>query len=930
MNKIQTISFCDSYIEKLAGIIENDYLGTGRDLSRLAIVFGGKRPALFLKRELAGRVRGAFFSPRFMTIDQFMSHIVRQHEERPGATDLNLCYRLYQLARGVVPEIMKGRESFARFLPWTKEIIAFIDQLDLELVEDKALLNIRANAEIGYSVPRDINRLLQSIVTLRQAFRQAQEKESAASRGFIYRRAAELISRTPLGEFDEVMFCNFFYFHAAEEKVVRALHGRGQARLIFQGDERKWPVLRHLSARWATPLREGPEPDPTRFNLKLYSGFDVHSQVGLVREILKTVARPEKAVVVLPDPDHVIPLLSELTSVVGEFNLSMGYPLRRSSLYALLTQVFQAQLSRKQGRYYTRDYLKALRHPFVKNLRLAQDDPAACRVLVNTVEDVLTGQEPSDISGSSFISLEEVQQAADLCSLTRERLAGAGADVSVEDLRRVLGELHRVFFEAWEDVHAFGDLAGALAPLLDLLVEKSAMDRYPLNLNIAQKMRDITEELRRASFREERFPPEDLFRIFDNKISGEIIAFQGSPLKGLQVLGLFETRSLNFDDVIVMDVNEGVLPNLNIYEPLIPREVMISLGLNRLELDEEIQRYLFMRLISSAKNVHLVYQETREKEKSRFVEELIWEREKKQRAPNVVPVTRPVFRVEVNAARRRARKTPEMLEVLRNHRYSASSINLYTRNPMEFYENYVLGLRAREDLLDEPEARQVGTFLHGLLEAAFRPWLGKKPVIDRRFRDRFMDNFNKQFDEVMARSTRSGAFLLKSVMAERLNRFLDNEETSPARQIRELMHLEKRFEDTITLPAGDIRFSYIVDRVDRMSDGTVMIVDYKTGGADLMPGAVDRVLSMDLSREAVVRQVKSFQIPLYYLYLDKQFPGDRINAALYNLRTLDFKTFADEKDGVSRDLARQAFVRALDFIVGEILNPDVDFVDDEI
>ena len=142
-------------------------------------------------------------------------------------------------------------------------------------------------------------------------------------------------------------------------------------------------------------------------------------------------------------------------------------------------------------------------------------------------------------------------------------------------------------------------------------------------------MYDIVDEIRQAVFSEEPFPVEDLFKIFSEKIEREIVAFSGSPLKGLQILGLFETRALNFKHVIVMDVNEGVLPHVNLYEPLIPREVMISLNLDRLEQEEEIQRYQFMRLISSAKTVHLVYQESRDKERSRFVEELIWDAEKK-------------------------------------------------------------------------------------------------------------------------------------------------------------------------------------------------------------------------------------------------------------------------------------------------------------
>jgi ATP-dependent helicase/nuclease subunit B len=929
MSQIQTVSFCDSYVETLADIIIRDYRQAGKDVSRLAIVFGGKRPALFIKRELAARVGGAFFSPRFMTIDQLIARVAQRPEGFRESVDLDQCYWLYRLAQKVTPEILRGRETFALFLPWARELIAFIDHLDLELIDDEALVNIKANAEIGYSVPDDINRLLRHIVALRKEYRRELKERQVSSRGGQYRRAAEEIDSVPLGEFDEVLFCNFFYFHASEEKVIRALYERGQARLIFQGDERKWPVLARLAERWGASLREGAEPDETTFSLSLHSGFDGHSQVGLAREILRKVSDPRKTVVVLPDPDHLIPLLSELTSVTEEFNLSMGYPLRRSSLSVLINQMFKAQVSRKQDAYYTRDYIKVLRHPFVKNMRW-MEDPLGSRSLVNAIEDIFTGKESSAITGSRFIHLEQIETTPELFNRVRETLNAVGITVEVSEVKEMMRHAHNAFFRQWEAPTTFGELAERMESFLELLALKSSMNRYPLNMNIAEKIHAITQELRDASFRDEHFAQEEMFRIVEGNINGEKIAFHGSPLKGMQVLGLFETRSLNFENVIVMDVNEGVLPNLNIYEPLIPREVMISLGLNRLELDEEIQRYLFMRLISSAKNVHLVYQENREKEKSRFVEELIWEEEKKQRRRGVVPVLRPGFTVNDGPRVRRVRKTQPMVEALRRHRYSASSLNLYLRNPMDFYMTYVLGVREREDMLDEPDSRQIGTFLHGLMEEAFAPFIGRTPKVDAGFRHRFMDIFERRFEESMARSARSDAYLLKSVMLERLGRFLDYEAEHPWRRVSEIVSLEKRCEGSLLLSCGEIGFGYIFDRVERFPDGTRMVVDYKTGGMDVMPRSLEIISNMELSRATLAASLKSFQVPLYYLYMDRQFPHDNINVALYNLRVIHFNPFIDEKSRLNRSQIVQVMTRALDFIVREILNPEVDFVDDPI
>jgi len=927
MNKIKTYPFTQPFIQNLITYIDEHYVIKGRDLSKIAIVFGGKRPALFVKRELGLRLKKSFVPPKFFTIDEFVATTIKKKELFQSGQDLDQCFMLYELAQKHTPHILEGRETFAQFLPWTREILAFIDQLDLEHVEETQLKNIEANAQIGYPVPDDINRLLESIVVLRQLYHESMRGAQVYSRGMQYLRASELIDQVEFEEYDEILFCNFFYFNRSEERLVKHLYEKGKAVLLFQGDQRKWPVLERIARNFDCSLVEGDESEPTNFDLKLYAGFDAHSQVGLVREILNKTKSLDLTVIVLPNPNLIMPLLSEVTTLAEEFNISMGYPLKRSSLYTLFEFVFSAQRSKKGRRYYAKDYLKALRHPFIKNLTFTSKSTTT-RILIHKIEEILIGKEMTEISGSLFVDLNDIENLDDLYRLTEEMLTRLNIDTSREELEGVLKNIHGLLFRGWEVVTNFQSFAQRLGEFLDVLVDKSFLSNYPLNVNIASKMYAIRDEFLKVTFHNEEFPQDEIFRIFDSKISREIVAFIGSPLKGLQILGLFETRSLNFDNVICLDVNEGALPRLNIYEPLIPREVMISLNLDRLELEEEIQRYQFMRLISSAKNVHLVYQESKDKEKSRFVEELIWEKQKKAEKMDTIPVTAASFSVRVEAKRRFVQKTPQILEMLRQHVYSASSINTYVRNPMEFYQNYVLGLREQEDLLDEPEARHVGTFVHELLEEQFQPFLKKEPKIDEAFIKRFAKRFDQRFEGTFGRSMKSDSFLLKSVLTERMARFLENEQTSVERQGLKILYLESKFDDEIPLSCGDVKFRYIVDRVDRLKDGTIMIVDYKTGSVDVMPRAIERIEVMDLSRETIKENVKSFQVPLYYYYLNKQFPDDPINAALYNLRTLKIDKFITDRMKFDRDRINKTFLRALDFIMKEILDPEVDFVED--
>jgi len=224
--KIITYSFCESFKDNLLKYIKDEYIDNGADLSRLAVVFGGKRPAMFVKRDLAKHFGRSFYPPRFFTIDEFVQYTVRQSESFTPTQDLNNCFLLYQLTQKTTPDILKGRETFAQFLPWIREILKFIDLLDLENIDESSLKNIQSNAQIGYDVPEDINQLLQSIVALRRAYHQKLKADRTYSRCLQYLRAAQTAGDHSFDEFDQILFCNFFYFHRTEEKIVKNLYQR--------------------------------------------------------------------------------------------------------------------------------------------------------------------------------------------------------------------------------------------------------------------------------------------------------------------------------------------------------------------------------------------------------------------------------------------------------------------------------------------------------------------------------------------------------------------------------------------------------------------------------------------------------------------------------------------------------------------------------
>ncbi|MBF0490312.1 MAG: PD-(D/E)XK nuclease family protein [Candidatus Omnitrophica bacterium] len=926
MSKIITIPFTDDFIERLADYIHEEYILKGKDLRQVAIVFGGHRPYLFLKRALARRCKAVFYPPKFFSIDEWMKHIVQTQKSFQPLSSLDHCYLIYELASKHTPELLEGRMSFASFLPWAQEILSLIDQMDLESVTEDALKNLKAQAQIGFDVPEGIGHLLESLFILRQTYHQELERRQIMARGYQYDLASRLVASMDLSVWQEILFCNFFYLHRSEMKVVEHCYKQGNTTLLIQGDQRRWPALKRISSVLGQDILEGREVIEGDFDLKLHAAFDAHSQAAIVKGILNQISNPENTVIVLPQSDFILPLLSAISGEVKEFNISMGYPLKRSALYDLLDRVLTAQKSRQEKLFYTRDYLRVLHHPLVKSLDASKVQ--VIRALTHQIEEILTGQVLSELSGQLFLDLDALAKDEKIFEETMKSLTAINVPVTLAELRSMLEFLHDILFKRWQKAQTFKDLAVVLGEFTSVIRQTSAIAQYPFNDRIALYLENLSQELQCAQFASGTFVPSEMFRILEDILSNQMVAFTGSPLRGLQILGLFETRALSFENVIVVDVNEGILPNLNIYEPFIPRDIMIKLNLDRLELEEEIQRYGFMRLISSAKKVHLVYQERSDRERSRLIEELIWQEEKKGKQLDIVPIERGRFPIAVTSKPRMIVKTPSMIEFLKGMTFSASSLNTYLRNPYEFYENYVLGLREQDNLLDDPQAKHIGTFVHHFLEDVFKGFINKKPVLDAEFKKYFFKVMENRFQESFGQKQRSDAFLMKTVLETRFERFFDVERERCRLDVDVILLLEKKFNEEIDLNGKRIKMTYRMDRIDRLVDGSILVVDYKTGGAELIPKSFDELLESSLTRQQVRDQLLSFQMPMYLEYLSKQYPNTSVNAALYHLRTNTLEKFVKGKDQEFCQNAIAAGLKALDFITDEIFNPQIPFVDD--
>lgn len=918
---LRTVAINKDYIKELAAILEEEYAGHTYDMSSATVVFAGKRPALFLKRELAKRIGRSFIPPRCISVDNLVKEV--NVSDKDLINDLDSAYEIFLIAKDYAPAILKGSKSFAAFLPWAREILAFIDQLDLEMISNEDLDKIEATAAIGYEVPVKINELLSHIVVIRNKFHEYLEENSSCSRALSYLQAAKHAAEYAKQSSGKFYFCNFYYLSHCEAALLRSIADNSSSEYIFHGSPQDWPRLQDYEKEFKQKL--DCEKIDHRAIINYHACFDRHAQVVRVRDIIKNVENIDNTLLLLPDTESLVPTLSELSCHLDDFNVSMGYPLWRSSLYSLIMLLFELRLSKKNKKIYTKDYLRVITHPLIKNLSYleGEDNSASItRILIHKLEEFLLGTEQSEIAGSAFINFDEIESL----DILFEKSLAVVPTVTKEDLKHIINSIHRDILCPWENLNSFSDFVEIIRKLLNALLDRAHIDRYPINRKMLETLFDLCDDWDGLGFAEISFDVEQIYLIVKEMLKSQKVSFIGSPLKGLQVLGLFESRSLNFENVIIMDLNEGVLPKIEVNQPLIPTEVMVQLGLSRVSLEEEIQRYNFKRLISSAKHVDLLFTDNDKKSRSRYVEMLLWEEEKNQNKLNVSAFSKTAFVVDVTARQELVYKTPEMIEYMKNvMTHSASSIKTYLDCPMCFYYRYILNLYEKEDLLDEPDARHIGTFVHELLEEAYKPFQGDKIVIDDKFIDGFFKLFDSRFAKYIQKNMKSEGFLLKRIMEYRLRCFVEYEQN---RQISTLVDLEKTLYDTLDFSAATLKFVAKIDRVELVDD-TLLILDYKTGNAEIKSKKRQGHVINTSDRDSIKKSVGSFQLPIYLFLANKFYENPIKNAGLYDIKSSKINTLFDSIVPEQTELILNQYHSALDVIITEMLDPDVPFTADK-
>ena len=905
-------------------------------LERTCFVFPNRRSAVFFRKYLGERAGRPLFVPAMRTIDELFQDISGlKPVEKVPALD-----RLYRLYRDLLAEEGRTAEPFDDFIYWGDILMSDFDDIDKYRVDaGRMFVNLhdlkdlsadydfltdtqrRAIEEFcgsffqkGVSqsgARQDFSALWDILLRLYDRFRENLSADGLGYPGMIYRNVADGIRPDThlLKAFDEVVFIGLNALNNCEIALLTELQKEGKADFYwdFEGALLQDPAnkagrfIRDNIERFPsrTPLTEiTPESQPSIEVIR------VPSAVGQTRKAMQIIAglhdagqmeQPEETAVVLPDESLLFPMLGALPASVEKVNVTMGYPLSAGQVETLMACLERLQANRraKSGtmRFYHRDVTDLLEHPYI----VAADADGAV-------------------------------PAAKAGVLAQNRIFVDAAWLSEQS------SLFNILFKPIEHT---ADLAAWLQELIQALqAYQPALEReflYRYSTTIAS--------LVRVELDYDTLAPRTWFRLLARLAALESVPFEGEPLSGLQIMGPLETRALDFKNLIMLSVGEGVFPARTVSSSFIPYNLRLGFGLPTYELQDAIWAYYFYRSICRAERVYLLYDSRTEGlqsgEESRYIKQLKYH--------YGLPVTEKVATYELGAtAAERAvitvAKTPQVLQELHDRyvagtgTFSASSLNHYIDCPLQFYYEHVRQIKEQDEVVEDVDSNRFGTIYHEVMQRLYEPFAQPeaepvtKETIDRLRSDRHMLE-----DLTVTAFRNAGIDELEGenrILMNLVLRFVDRTlEVDAGMTPFTLLGAESKRSSRLQL-ADDrqVRLFGAIDRLDTNLPGIIRVVDYKTGSVDKKDDCrnVDRVFDRTLSQRPYI----AFQLYFYALLMTRQpdaRPGTRYEPCIYALRDI-FKGAPQPHPIDPDNLTR--FAERVQALIEEIFNPDIPFAGD--
>lgn len=932
------------------------YKHTEGNLAHTAVVFPNKRAGLFFNEYLAQESDSPIWSPAYVSI----SELFRSLSPWEVGDPVKLVCELYKIFRRET----QSTETLDDFYFWGEMLISDFDDADKNKVDtDKLFSNLQdlRNIMDDYTFIDDeqeeaIRQFFQNFSIERRTalkerfislwdvlgniykgFRESLASQNIAYEGMMYRHVIEHLNVDKL-PYEKYVFVGFNVLNKVEHTLFTQLKDAGKAVFYWDYDEfymkeNRQAVTHEAGEFIRRNLRDFPSPLSGELFKNLSKPKEVHYIASstenaqaryLPQWIRNNLTTPEKeTAVVLCNEALLQPVLHSLPAEVKHVNITMGFPLSQTPVYSFLIALLELHthgFNFKSGRYTFQSVVTLLKHPYTRQLTGQAE----------LLEKELTRNNrfyplPGELGKDEFLTrlFTPLSGNLNLCI----RLS--------ETLQQVAG-IYQANTSGTEDTDAFNQL-----------YRESLFKAY----TTINRFRTLIEE------DELTVQSETFRRLLVKVLSATNIPFHGEPAIGMQVMGVLETRNLDFRHLVLLSVNEGQLPKSGGDSSFIPYNLRKAFGMTTIEHKIAVYAYYFYRLLQRAERITLMYNTSSDGlnrgEWSRFMLQFLIE------WPH--PITRQFLEAGQSPQGTSpiiVEKTPDVMRRMQSlfdvranpkAKFSPSALNYYLDCPLKFYYRYVAGLSAPDEVSAEIDSATFGSIFHYAAEHIYKDLTTHGKVINKEALETLLRNevklqdyvdtaFKKLFFNVPQneKPEYNGIQLINSaVIARYLKQLLQNDlRYAPFTFIASEMEVDEPID--IQTPKGVIksRIGGIIDRMDS-KDGTLRIVDYKTGGDADTPPHVESLFIPDKKRSNYV-----FQTFLYAAIMCRKQPTMKIAPALLYIHRAATETYSPviqmgeprkPKEAVE-DFSKyeKEYRERLQGLLEEIFNPEKSFTQTEI
>ena len=932
------------------------YKHTEGNLAHTAVVFPNKRAGLFFNEYLAQESESPIWSPAYVSI----SELFRSLSPWEVGDPVKLVCELYKIFRRET----QSTETLDDFYFWGEMLISDFDDADKNKVDtDKLFSNLQdlRNIMDDYTFIDDeqeeaIRQFFQNFSIERRTalkerfislwdvlgniykgFRESLASQNIAYEGMMYRHVIEHLDVDKL-PYEKYVFVGFNVLNKVEHTLFTQLKDAGKAVFYWDYDEfymkeNRQAVTHEAGEFIRRNLRDFPSPLSGELFKNLSKPKEVHYIASstenaqaryLPQWIRNNLTTPEKeTAVVLCNEALLQSVLHSLPAEVKHVNITMGFPLSQTPVYSFLIALLELHthgFNFKSGRYTFQSVVTLLKHPYTRQLTGQAE----------LLEKELTRNNrfyplPGELGKDEFLTrlFTPLSGNLNLCI----RLS--------ETLQQVAG-IYQANTSGTEDTDAFNQL-----------YRESLFKAY----TTINRFRTLIEE------DELTVQSETFRRLLVKVLSATNIPFHGEPAIGMQVMGVLETRNLDFRHLVLLSVNEGQLPKSGGDSSFIPYNLRKAFGMTTIEHKIAVYAYYFYRLLQRAERITLMYNTSSDGlnrgEWSRFMLQFLIE------WPH--PITRQFLEAGQSpqgTSPITVEKTPDVMRRMQSlfdvranpkAKFSPSALNYYLDCPLKFYYRYVAGLSAPDEVSAEIDSATFGSIFHYAAEHIYKDLTTHGKVINKEALETLLRNevklqdyvdtaFKKLFFNVPQneKPEYNGVQLINSaVIARYLKQLLQNDlRYAPFTFIASEMEVDEPID--IQTPKGVIksRIGGIIDRMDS-KDGTLRIVDYKTGGDADTPPHVESLFIPDKKRSNYV-----FQTFLYAAIMCRKQPTMKIAPALLYIHRAATETYSlviqmgeprKPKEAVE-DFSKyeKEYRERLQGLLEEIFNPEKSFTQTEI